>query len=121
MRSRWAFLSFLRERTMQVWGRTSGVLRLFLLLVMALLVIASGIVGLLITSFVLLLSLGGMVGHSLGRWRKRPVVRYSTEVEQNQLHLSDELRWLHRELGLRDEEIARLQRQVDTERSDDGS
>ena len=114
-------MSFLRERTVQVWRRTRGPLRLVLLLAIGLLAIAGGIVGLLITSLVLLLSLAGMIGHSIGRWRERPAIRYSTEVEHSQLQLSDQLRWLRQELGLRDEEIARLQQEEDTERPTGGS
>lgn len=121
MRSRWALLSFLRERAGQVWRRTSGPLRVFLLLVMALLLLAGGIVGLLITALVLLLTLVGMIGHAIGRWRERPAMRYSTEVELSQVQLSDELRWLHRELDLRDQEIERLQQERGTDRPADGN
>lgn len=120
MHARWALMPFLRERTVHVWRRTSGLLRLFLLLLTALLLIAGGIVGLLIAVLVLLLTLAGMIAQSIGRWRERPVMRYSTEVEQSQLQLSDELRWLHHELRLRDEEIARLQQELETERPSDG-
>lgn len=120
MRSRWALMLFLRERTVQVWRRTSGPLRLVLLLVMSLLIIAGGIVGLLITSLALLLTLAGMIGHSIGRWRERPAIRYSTEVEQSQLQLADQLHWLRQELGLSNEEIARLQQDRDTERPTGG-
>ena len=116
MPARWALMSFLRERMVLVWRRTSGPLRVFLLLIIALLLIAGGIVGLLITALVMLLTLAGMIGHSIGRWRERPVTRYSTEVEHSQLQLSDELRWLRHELGLRDKEIARLRQELETER-----